>query len=54
MKHPDDKNKPWGLWDEAWADPETYIKAYNTPLMRDEAIIECPVDQRLITRRYTD
>lgn len=54
MKHPDDKNKPWGQWDEAWADPETYIKDYNTPLMRDEAIIECPVDQRLITRRYTD
>lgn len=30
------------------------FEAYNVPLMRDEAIIERPADQRTITRRYTE
>ena len=54
MNHPDNSNKPWGKWDELWADPESTLTRWNTPLMQDEAIIELPVDQRTLTRRYTD
>ncbi|MGA1529119.1 MAG: sulfatase [Kiritimatiellia bacterium] len=54
MKHPDNKNRPEKPWDKSWLEPDEMIVKWNTPLMRDEQIIECPVDQRLITRRYTD
>ncbi|MDH3716859.1 MAG: sulfatase [Planctomycetota bacterium] len=54
MSHPDNKNKPWGKWDECWKSPEQMVKRWNTPLMENEEIIELPVDQRTITRRYTD
>ena len=54
MNHPDNSNKPWGKWDELWADRESTLTRWNTPLMGDEEIIELPVDQRTITRRYTD
>ena len=37
----------------ALAEQENY-KAYNVPLLRDEVEIERPVDQRTITRRYTE
>lgn len=30
------------------------MKLWNTPLMENEKIIELPVNQRTITRRYTD
>lgn len=30
------------------------VEYWNTPLLRDEKIIERPADQRTITRRYTD
>lgn len=40
--------------DVLWNDPESAITAWQTPLMKNEEIIELPVDQRTITRRYTD
>ncbi len=57
MNHPDNKGKPRGGWagmDELWKDPESTLTKWKTPLMEDEKIIEVPVDQRLVTRRYTD
>lgn len=55
MNHPDNTGgKPWGKWDACWADQETMVKQWNTPLMENDKIIELPVDQRTITRRYTD
>ena len=36
-----------------FAEKEFY-QAYNVPLMRNEKIIERPVDQRTITKRYTE
>lgn len=54
MTHPNNRNKPWGKWDECWADPESTLTKWHTPLMENEKIIELPVDQRTITRRYTD
>ena len=40
--------------DEAWADQADSFKWWNVPLLRDAEEIERPVDQRTITRRYTD
>ncbi|MDX1680359.1 MAG: sulfatase [Akkermansiaceae bacterium] len=40
--------------DESWKDQEAAWQAWNTPLMQGEEIIELPVNQRTITRRYTD
>jgi len=37
-----------------WADPETTLTSWDTPLLEGTKIIEKPVDQRTITRRYTD
>ncbi len=54
MNHPGNQNKPKVSSDELWADPESAITRWNTPLVRNEEIIEVPVDQRTITRRYTD
>ena len=57
MNHPDNKNSPKsgpdGM-DILWNDPESTLTKMNTPLMKNEKIIELPVDQRTITRRYTD
>lgn len=55
MNHPDNSGKR-GVprRDASWKDQETAWKAWKTPLMQDEAIIELPVNQRTITRRYTD
>ena len=57
MNHPDNKGKPkyWGPGpsDVLWNDQKSTFK-WKTPLMQDEKIIEIPVDQRTITRRYTD
>jgi arylsulfatase A len=39
--------------DALWKDPGSSLTAYGTPLMENEKIIECPVDQRTLTRRYT-
>jgi len=55
MNHPDNggrkgllrKDDSWLAQGEAW-------KKWQTPLMQDEDIVELPVNQRTITRRYTD
>jgi len=54
MNHPDNKRIGRIPSDKLWADQETAITNWNTPLVQDEEIIELPVDQRTITRRYTD
>lgn len=54
MNHPDNKRITKLKSDELWADQETAVKGWNTPLVRNEEIVELPVDQRTITRRYTD
>ncbi len=56
MNHPDNKGKPKGGWagmDILWDDPESTLTKWKTPLFEDEKIVELPVDQRTITRRYT-
>jgi arylsulfatase A-like enzyme len=57
MNHPDNKGKPKGGvagMDILWANPESTLTKWKTPLMENEKIIELPVDQRTVTRRYTD
>lgn len=55
MNHPDNKGKQRiPRRDESWTNMDTAVFTWNTPLVRDEEIIELPVDQRMITRRYTD
>ena len=56
MNHPDNKGKPKGGadgMDILWNDPESTLTKWKTPLFEDEQIIEVPVDQRTVTRRYT-
>ena len=56
MNHPDNKGKPPGRapgMDDLWNDPKSTLTKWNTPLMENEKIIELPVDQRTVTRRYT-
>ena len=56
MNHPDNKGKPKGGWegmDILWKDPESSLTKWKTPLFQDEKIVELPVDQRTVTRRYT-
>jgi len=56
MNHPDNKGKPKGGWqgmDILWKDPESTLTKWKTPLIQDEEIVELPVDQRTVTRRYT-
>ncbi|WP_144059461.1 sulfatase family protein [Rhodopirellula sallentina] len=54
MNHPDNKGKPRIPSDELWADQESCVRLWKTPLFENESIIELPVDQRTVTRRYTD
>ena len=57
MNHPDNKGKPRGGWktmDALWLDPESTLTKWKTPLVEDGKIVELPVDQRTVTRRYTD
>jgi arylsulfatase A len=54
MNHPTNQDKPKLRSDELWADQETAVTRWKTPLMENEEIVELPVDQRTITRRYTD
>ena len=55
MNHPDNSSKESiPRRDESWVDQDTAWTKWKTPLMLDEAIIELPVNQRTITRRYTD
>jgi arylsulfatase A-like enzyme len=56
MNHPDNKGKPRGGpagMDILWKDPESTLTKWKTPLFEDEEIVELPVDQRTVTRRYT-
>ncbi|MCG8583492.1 MAG: sulfatase, partial [Pirellulales bacterium] len=54
MNHPDNKGKPRMSQDASWKDQDAAVKKWKTPLMQDDKIIELPVNQRTITRRYTD
>lgn len=54
MNHPDNKGKPRDARDLSWKNQDEYVAKWKTPLMQDEKIIELPVNQRTITRRYTD
>jgi arylsulfatase A len=54
MNHPDNAKKSKASSDASWTDQATHVKNWNTPLVRNEEIIELPVNQRTITRRYTD
>ena len=56
MNHPDNKGKPPGRapgMDVLWKDPKSTLTKWRTPLMENEKIVELPVDQRTVTRRYT-
>ncbi|MEC9093223.1 MAG: sulfatase [Planctomycetota bacterium] len=56
MNHPNNQGKPSGGWqgmDTLWKDPGSTLTKWKTPLFKDEAIVELPVDQRTVTRRYT-
>ena len=54
MNHPDNKRTGRKSSDELWQDQETAVTFWKTPLLKNEKMIEWPVDQRTITRRYTD
>ncbi len=54
MNHPENKNKVKPGVDESWLNQDEWVKKWNTPLIENEEIIEMPVNQRTITRRYTD
>lgn len=54
MNHPDNKGKPKVPSDELWKNQESCVTLWKTPLMENEKIVELPVDQRTVTRRYTD
>ena len=57
MNHPDNKGKPKGGpdgMDILWADPESTLTKWKTPLIENEKIVELPADQRTVTRRYTN
>lgn len=45
---------PASEFDALWKDPESTLTRWKTPLVENETVIELPVDQRTITRRYTD
>lgn len=53
MNHPDNKGKPRVPSDDLWRDQSSATNLWNTPLIQNEKIVELPVDQRLVTRRYT-
>ena len=54
MNHPDNKGKPKIASDGLWKDQSSAVNHWNTPLIENEEIVELPVDQRTVTRRYTD
>ena len=54
MNHPDNKGKISPASDEGWKNQAESVKKWHTPLIENETIVELPVDQRTITRRYTD
>ncbi|QDT10349.1 sulfatase [Planctomycetes bacterium K23_9] len=54
MNHPDNQGKPKMASDALWLDQASCLTKWKTPLMANEEIVELPVDQRTVTRRYTD
>ena len=54
MNHPKNQDKPKKAWDRGWLNQDEIMPEWNTPLIEGEEIIELPVNQRTITRRYTD
>lgn len=54
MNHPDNKGKINPASDENWIKQDEAVKKWHAPLVHNEEIIELPVNQRTITRRYTD
>lgn len=54
MNHPNNKGKTSPASDDGWKNQAKSVKLWQTPLVENETIIELPVDQRTITRRYTD
>ncbi|MDA0765355.1 MAG: sulfatase [Verrucomicrobia bacterium] len=54
MNHPDNKGKSKLSRDASWVNQAEDVLTWHTPLVQNEDIIELPVDQRTITRRYTD
>jgi arylsulfatase A len=54
MNYPDNKGKPRIPSDDLWRDQNSAVTKWNTPLIENETIVELPVDQRTVTRRYTD
>lgn len=54
MSHPDNKRPARDSSDGLWANQASSMTHFNTPLVQNEEIIEVPVDQRMVTRRYTD
>ena len=54
MNHPDNSGRPKLDSDLLWADQRSAVTKWNTPLIENEQIVELPVDQRTVTRRYTD
>lgn len=54
MNHPKNQRKPRIASDDLWRDQNTAVSHWNTPLVENESIVELPVDQRTVTRRYTD
>lgn len=60
IPYSNDMNRRRGVEGKDWIDSQIIIaeqedyEAYDIPLMRDTEIIERPVDQRTITKRYTE
>ncbi len=54
MNHPDNQGKPRVPSDDLWRNQNSAVELWNTPLIENETIVELPVDQRTVTRRYTD
>jgi arylsulfatase A-like enzyme len=54
MNHPDNKGKPRVSSDDLWRNQDSAVTLWKTPLIENEQIVELPVDQRTVTRRYTD
>ncbi|MEL7496740.1 MAG: sulfatase [Planctomycetota bacterium] len=54
MNHPDNNKSKRLPSDELWKDQATCQTIWNTPLVKNEEIVELPVDQRMVTRKYTD
>ncbi len=54
MNHIKNEWKVSPFSDESWLNQDEFVKKWNTPLIENEEIVELPVNQRTITRRYTD